>query len=55
MPIKVCVAGATGWTGSLVARRILESSEFELVERDCRVVTRAGTLARRSVWGRPAS
>ena len=31
MPIKVCVAGATGWTGSLVARRILESSEFELV------------------------
>ena len=31
MTIKVCVAGATGWTGSLVARRILESSEFELV------------------------
>ena len=31
MPIKVCVAGATGWTGSLVARRILESSDFELV------------------------
>jgi 4-hydroxy-tetrahydrodipicolinate reductase len=31
MPINVCVAGATGWTGSLVTRRILESSEFKLV------------------------
>ena len=47
MPIKVCVAGATGWTGSLVARRILEASEFELVGA-IRVATRAGTWARRS-------
>jgi 4-hydroxy-tetrahydrodipicolinate reductase len=31
MPIKVCVAGATGWTGSLVTRCILDSSEFRLV------------------------
>ena len=31
MTITICVAGATGWTGSLVTRRILESSEFELV------------------------
>ena len=37
MPIRVCVAGATGWTGSLVTRRILGSSEFQLV----------GTIARR--------
>jgi len=26
----VCVAGATGWTGSLVARQLIASSEFEL-------------------------
>lgn len=31
MAIRVCVAGATGWTGSAVAGAILESSEFELV------------------------
>jgi 4-hydroxy-tetrahydrodipicolinate reductase len=31
MAIKVCVAGATGWVGSLVTRRILDSSEFQLV------------------------
>lgn len=31
MAIKVCVAGATGWTGSLVAKSILASSEFKLV------------------------
>ena len=37
MTIKVCVAGATGWTGGLVTRRILESNEFEL----------AGAIARR--------
>ena len=47
MPIKVCVAGATGWTGSLVTRRILESSEFELVGAIARA-TRAGISARRS-------
>ena len=47
MPIKVCVAGATGWTGSLVARRILESSEFELVGA-LRAAMQAGTSARRS-------
>jgi 4-hydroxy-tetrahydrodipicolinate reductase len=31
MVIRVCVAGATGWTGSAVARNILASSEFHLV------------------------
>jgi 4-hydroxy-tetrahydrodipicolinate reductase len=31
MTIRVCVAGATGWTGSLVTRRILTSNEFQLV------------------------
>src|SRR5271168_2909705 len=28
--IRVCVAGATGWTGSLVTKHILQSTEFEL-------------------------
>lgn len=31
MTIKVCVAGATGWTGSLVTKAILASKDFELV------------------------
>jgi 4-hydroxy-tetrahydrodipicolinate reductase len=31
MVIRVCVAGATGWTGSALARKILESHEFQLV------------------------
>lgn len=31
MVIRVCVAGATGWTGSAVARNILASNEFHLV------------------------
>ena len=31
MAIRVCVAGATGWTGSAVASAILASSEFQLV------------------------
>ena len=31
MSIRVCVAGATGWTGSAVSRALLRSSEFELV------------------------
>jgi len=31
MTIRVCVAGATGWTGSLVTRTILTSNEFRLV------------------------
>ena len=31
MPIKVCIAGTTGWTGSMVARHLLESPEFEVV------------------------
>ncbi len=39
MPIKVCVAGATGWTGAPLTRRILESQEFQLV----------GAIARRNV------
>jgi 4-hydroxy-tetrahydrodipicolinate reductase len=30
MPIRVAVAGATGWTGSLLTRTILSSPEFEL-------------------------
>lgn len=37
MAIRVCVAGATGWTGSAVTRAILRSSEFDLT----------GALARR--------
>ena len=31
MVIKVCVAGATGWTGRAVTEAILASSEFQLV------------------------
>ena len=31
MAIRVCVAGATGWTGSAVTSAILLSSEFQLV------------------------
>ena len=31
MTIRVCVAGATGWTGSAVTSAILASSEFQLV------------------------
>lgn len=31
MAVRVCVAGATGWTGSAVTRAILKSSEFLLV------------------------
>ena len=31
MTIKVCVAGATGWTGGEIARRLMQSPEFELV------------------------
>jgi len=30
MPIKVCVAGVTGWTGSAVTRGILGSEDFTL-------------------------
>ncbi|HZC05594.1 MAG TPA: 4-hydroxy-tetrahydrodipicolinate reductase [Ktedonobacterales bacterium] len=30
MTIRVCVAGATGWTGSAIARQILASTEFSL-------------------------
>jgi 4-hydroxy-tetrahydrodipicolinate reductase len=30
MTIRVCVAGATGWTGSLLAKAVLNSSEFTL-------------------------
>ena len=29
--IKVCLAGATGWTGEALSRALRESSEFELV------------------------
>ena len=38
MPIKICIAGATGWTGSAVTRRVLQSPGFAL----------AGAIARRS-------
>jgi 4-hydroxy-tetrahydrodipicolinate reductase len=38
MPIKICIAGATGWAGSAVTRRILQSSDFQL----------AGVIARQS-------
>jgi 4-hydroxy-tetrahydrodipicolinate reductase len=31
MPIRICVAGATGWAGSAVTRRILQSGDFQLV------------------------
>src|SRR3954467_269929 len=31
MPINVCIAGTTGWTGSVVARHLLQSDEFEVV------------------------
>jgi 4-hydroxy-tetrahydrodipicolinate reductase len=31
MAIRVCVAGATGWTGSAVTDAILGSSDFQLV------------------------
>lgn len=40
MAVRVCVAGATGWAGSAVTRKILESSEFQLV----------GAIARRQAW-----
>src|SRR6266516_2452492 len=39
MAIRVCVAGATGWTGRAVTGAILGSSEFQLV----------GAIARRQV------
>ena len=41
MAIRVCVAGATGWTGSAVTSAILASSEFQLV----------GAVARRQAGG----
>lgn len=31
MSIKVCIAGTTGWTGSVVARHLLVSDEFDVV------------------------
>ena len=31
MVVRVCVAGATGWAGSAVTRKIMESTEFQLV------------------------
>ena len=31
MAVRVCVAGATGWAGSAVTLKILESHEYELV------------------------
>jgi 4-hydroxy-tetrahydrodipicolinate reductase len=38
MPIRICVAGATGWTGSAIVKKILESEDFEL----------AGAIARQT-------
>ena len=37
--IRVCVAGATGWTGSAVTKAILASSDFQLT----------GAIARKKV------
>jgi 4-hydroxy-tetrahydrodipicolinate reductase len=31
MAIRVCIAGATGWAGSMVTRTILGAGEFQLV------------------------
>src|SRR6185295_12181774 len=31
MSIKVCIAGTTGWTGSVVARHLLASPDFDVV------------------------
>lgn len=31
MAIRICVAGATGWTGSAIVQKILASADFELV------------------------
>ena len=31
MPIRVCLAGATGWAGSALARSIAQTSDIELV------------------------
>ncbi|HEY6251067.1 MAG TPA: 4-hydroxy-tetrahydrodipicolinate reductase [Candidatus Angelobacter sp.] len=31
MPIRICLAGATGWVGKVLTRAIRESKEFELV------------------------
>ena len=52
MSIKVCIAGTTGWTGSVVARHLIASDEFDVV----------GAIARRTtgedlgeVLGLPAS
>jgi 4-hydroxy-tetrahydrodipicolinate reductase len=41
MSIKVCIAGTTGWTGSVVARHLLDSPDFDVV----------GAIARRSAGG----
>jgi len=38
MPLRICIAGATGWAGSAVTRRVLQSGDFQLV----------GVIARRS-------
>ena len=38
MPIRICIAGATGWAGSAMTRHVLQSSDFELI----------GVIARRS-------
>jgi len=38
-PIRLCIAGATGWAGSAITRRVLHSSDVHL----------AGVIARQSV------
>jgi len=50
--IRVCVAGATGWTGSAVTKAVLASSEFELSGAVAR--KRAGDDVR-SVLGLPGA
>ena len=39
MPIRVCLAGATGWAGSALARGIAQSDDIELVAAVSRTKT----------------
>ena len=41
--IRVCVAGATGWTGGAVAKAVLDDPELELVGAVARRVRRPGS------------
>ncbi|MCG8468024.1 MAG: 4-hydroxy-tetrahydrodipicolinate reductase [Gemmatimonadetes bacterium] len=52
MGIRICVAGATGWTGSAVVRGILETDDLELVGAVSRGA--AGTSVAEALGGTPA-